>query len=93
MWLWLKKKKIYFKKVIIVVIIIIYNNNNEEKVRDHCQVTGKFRGAAHWKCNVNLKLTKKLPVMFHNLKGYDCHLVFNELDKFHVKVKVIPNGL
>ena len=31
--------------------------------------------------------------MFHNLKGYDCHLIFNELDKFHVKVKVIPNGL
>ena len=29
------------------------NNNNEEKVRDHCHVTGKLRGAAHRNCNVN----------------------------------------
>ena len=47
------------------------NNNNEEKVRDHCHVTGKFRGATHQKCNANLKLTKKVPVTFHNLRDYD----------------------
>ena len=69
------------------------NNNNEEKVRDHCHVTGKSRGAAHQKCNANLKLTKKVPVIFHNLRGYDSHLIFNELDKFDLKIKVIPNGL
>ena len=45
----------------------LINNNNEEKVRDHCHVTSKFRGAAHQKCNANLKLTKKVPVIFHNL--------------------------
>ena len=32
----------------------------DEKVRDHSQITGKYRGAAHWSCNVNLKLTKKI---------------------------------
>ena len=63
------------------------NNNNEEKVRDHCHVTGKFRGAAHRKCNANLKLTKKVPVIFHNLRCYDSHLIFNELDKFDVKLR------
>ena len=68
-------------------------NNEEEKVRDHCHVTGKFRGAAYRNCNVNLKLNKKFPVIFHNLRGYDSHLIFNELDKFNVKIKVIPNGL
>ena len=27
------------------------------------------------------------------MRGYDSHLIFNELDKFDVKIKVIPNGL
>ena len=68
-------------------------DNDEEKVRDHCRVTGKFRGAAHWGCNINLKLTKNVPVIFHNLRGYDSNLIFYELDKFDVKISVIPTGL
>ena len=68
-------------------------DNDDEKVRDHCHVTGKFRGAAHWSCNINLQLTKKVPVMFHYLRGYDRHLIFCELSKFDVKIDVIPNGL
>ena len=53
-------------------------SNDEDKVRDHCHVTGKFRGAAHESCN---------------LRSYDSHLTYSELDKFDVKIKVIPNGL
>ena len=67
--------------------------NDEEKVRDHCHVTEKFRGAEHWNCNINFQLTKKVPVIFHNLRGYDSYLNFRELDKFYVKISVIPNCL
>ena len=59
----------------------IYNNSqicwickeelNTDKVRDHCHVTGKFRGVAHNKCNLKLRIPKKLPIIFHNLQGYD----------------------
>ena len=82
-----------FQKSNICWICKKFIGNNKEKVRDHCHVTGKFRGAAHWDCNINFQLTKKVPVIFHNLRGYDSHLIFNELDKFDVKIKVIPNGL
>ena len=68
-------------------------DDDDEKVRDHYHVTGKFGGAAHWSCNINLQVTKKVPVIFHNLRGYDNHFIFYELNKFDVKIKVIPNRL
>ena len=58
---------------------------DDNKVRDHDHVTGKYRRSAHWRCNINLKLTKKVPVIFHNLKGYDSHLIMQETVKFDVK--------
>ena len=64
-----------------------------DKVRDHCHITGKYRGAAHWNCNINMKISKKLPIIFHNLRGYDSHLIIKELSKFNCNINVIPNGL
>ena len=68
-WIVYTKKKIYFDKVTVDWICKKLFDNDEEKVRDHCHVTGKFRGAAHWDCNINFQLTKKVPVIFHNLIG------------------------
>ena len=68
-------------------------DNDNEKVRDNCHVTGKFREAAHWNCNINFQLTKKVPLIFHNLKEYDSLLIFYMLNKFNLKINVIPNGL
>ena len=65
----------------------------EKKGRDHCHVTGKYRGAAHWSCNINLKLSKKIPIIFYNLRGYDSHLIIKEITKSDIKVSVLPNGL
>ena len=47
-------------------------------VRDHCHITGKYRGSAHKTCNFRLQISAekiKIPVVFHNLKGYDGHLI------------------
>ena len=55
---------------------------SDDKVRDHCHISGKYRAGAHWSCNVNLKMSKKVPVIFRNLKGYDSHQIFKELSKF-----------
>ena len=68
-------------------------DNDYEKFRDHCHVTSKFKDAAHWSCNINVQLTKKAPVIFYNLRGYDSHLIFHKLHKSSVKTDVIPNGL
>ena len=56
---------------------------SDKKVRDHCHISGKYRGAAHWSCNINLKITKKVPVIFHNLKVYGSHLTIKELHRFN----------
>ena len=66
---------------------------NTEKVRDHCRVTDKFRGAAHYKCNLKLRIPRKLPIIFHNLQGYDCHIIFKELNNFDVDISVIPKSI
>ena len=68
-------------------------DNDDEKVRDHCHITGKFRVSAHWDCNINFQLTKKIPAIFHNLKGYESPLIFSELHKFNLKVDVILNAI
>ena len=52
------------------------------KVRDHNHYTGLYRGAAHQKCNLLMRKSYKVPVFFHNFRGYDSHLVVQALGKF-----------
>ena len=65
---------------------------SQKKVRDHCHFTGKFRGAAHNKCNLQFKNPKFTPVIFHNLSGYDSHLFVKNLGKSEGNIKCIPNN-
>ena len=66
---------------------------NTDKLKDHCHVTGKFRGTVHDNCDKKLKLPRKLPIIFHNLQGYDGHIIFKELNNFDVDIAVIPKGI
>ena len=54
------------------------NYINKRKVKDHCHYTGKFRGAAHSKCNLNYKVQKEIPIIIHNAT-YDTHFIINQL--------------
>ena len=67
--------------------------DGDVKVRDHCDVTGKYRRPAHRDCNIDVKSNLKIHVVFHNLKNYDSHLIMQELGKFNLKINVIPNEL
>ena len=59
---------------------------NNRKVKDHCHYTGKYRGAAHNKCNISYKIPNFIPIVFHNLSGYDAHLFIRQLgDKFNTE--------
>ena len=44
-------------------------------------------------CNINLKLNRKIPIAFLNLKNYDSHLIMQELGKLNLKVSVVSNVL
>ena len=73
----------------------IYNEKlGTVKVRDLCHMTGKYKGAAYSQCNLKLKIPKKLPIIFHNIEGYDGHLVFEELNNFNnIDIQVIPKTI
>ena len=67
-----------------------------DKVRDNCHLTGKYRGPAHSKCNINVtqKQSNFIPFIFHNFSIYDCHMFFRKLvDKKKDKVdfELLPN--
>jgi len=64
----------------------------DDRVRDHCRLTGTFSGAAHNGCNLNYKVLKFIPVMFHNLSGYDSHLFIKHLAKNGEEINCISNN-
>ena len=66
-----------------------------DSVRDHCHITGKYRGAAHNACNLKLRLNPKtttIPVVFHNLRGYDSHLLMQAISNVECRINCIPNN-
>ena len=68
--------------------------NDDVKVRDHDHITGLYRGCAHQSCNINLNYKNyKVPVYFHNLKGFDGHLIIQGLKEMNFsKVDIIAQN-
>ena len=60
-------------------------------VKDHCHLTGRFRGLAYNSCNPNTRKarTSFVPILFHNFSGYDCHLVFEKLVEMATEKKTL----
>ena len=84
--------------------------NEDIKVRDHCHITGKYRGSSHQECNLKLRVNPeevKIPVIFHNLRGYDSHFIMQEIgaivekntytnkkgEKCQMNINAIPNNM
>ena len=89
---------------------MLYNKKYSAKdirVKDHCHITGKYRGSAHQDCNINYKLTDKIPLIFHNLRGYDSHFIMQTVGEIvnkhtnknkkgeekQMDISVIPNNM
>ena len=93
------------------VIFAIKKYTNEDiRVRDHCHITGKYRGSSHQECNLKLRVNSeeiKIPVIFHNLRGYDSHFIMQEIgeivkkhaytnkkgEKCQMNINAIPNNM
>ena len=75
-----------------------------DRVRDHDHLTGKFRGAAHNECNLKLQYRGNkhgtqsfyIPIVFHNLKGYNGHFILKGFKKNIFgkgNINCIPNNM
>ena len=105
-----KEDEVNFQKATECHICNKQFTNDEIRVRDHCHITGKFRGSAHQECNLKLTLNPdkiKIPVIFHNLRGYDSHFIMQEIgaivknhtyknkkgEKKQMNINAVPNNM
>ena len=85
-------------------------NEKSEIVRNHCQISGRFRGSSHKECDCWMRFDPNnmtIPVIFHNLRGYDGHFIMQQIGKIlkeygqvnskgekrPLKINVIPNNM
>ena len=104
------ENEIDFQKAIKCHICDQQYTDKDIRVRDHCHITGKFRGSAHQDCNLKLRIKPdniKIPVIFHNLRGYDSHFIMQQIgeiakkhayknkrgEECHMNINCIPNNM
>ena len=74
--------------------------NKDIRVRDHCHVTGKYRGSVHQDSNLKLRINPKelkIPAIFHNPRGYDSHFIMQEIGsigkKHNLDINCLPDNM
>ena len=83
-----KENKRDFKKATRCYICDKPYIDNDIRVRDHCHITGEYRGSAHQECNLKFRISPdkiKIPVIFHNLRGYDSHFIMQQIGEIAKK--------
>ena len=73
----------------------LLQKNYRDAVKDHCHITGEFRGAAHGACNNRLRINPKtieIPVVSHNLRGYDAHHLMQAMSDYKKDLTCIANN-
>ena len=105
-----EENKIDFQKALKCHICDKHYTAKDLRVRDHCHITGEFRGSAHQDCNLKLRIIPdniKIPVIFHNLRGYDSHFIMQQIgkiakehtytnkkgEKIEMNINCIPNNM
>lgn len=65
---------------------------DEPPMKDHCHITGEYRGAICRSCNRIFVPRRVLPVLIHNLKSYDANLILRGLETIGKTIKIIPSN-
>lgn len=69
----------------------VFESPDEIRCRDHCHLTRALRGPSHQACNLNSKQTHTIPIVFHNLSGYDSNFIISSLATvFKGNVTILP---
>ncbi|XP_024871338.1 uncharacterized protein LOC112454272, partial [Temnothorax curvispinosus] len=68
-----------------------FKSEDGQRVRNHCHLTGRYRGPAHPRCNLNYRDSYVIPVFFHSLSGYDAHFIIKDIaNSFEGRIDLLP---
>ena len=70
--------------------------NFRDAAKDHCHITGRYCGAAHNACDLKMRIkpkTDQIPVVFHNLRGYDAHHLMQVMSQLQKEAKCVANNM
>lgn len=71
------------------------DDESDIHVRDHCHISGQYRGAAHQSCNLQYQISRIIPIVMHNLSGYDSHFLIRKLANIKEipgEIKILPHN-